>query len=335
MPRRTHASRAPTRIVPGQMAAPGRFHDHLTGDYPPFPPQLFAKRVLQRYVGVMASSSITPSAAGLRTLSHPTRLRMLGLLRLEGPATATQLAQRLELNTGATSYHLRQLAEHGFIVEDTERGDGARPVVEGRAPDAPAPTSRPASEDEDETTEAYLQTVALMYTEHAHAAPVRAPATSPGRGRTASTTSDWHLRLTPARAEQLVDALAELVDELARGGGRRRRRRHLRGQPQRVPAAGHGGPGRGRAVTGAARAALRLADRGGDLAPRHPGLDDRDPVVRADHHRVAPPRPAWSRLAEMTPLVLLQGARRPAARPGRRPPDGHHRRRRSRCSPSA
>ena len=85
---------------------------------------MFAKRYLQRYVGDMASSAITPSAAGLRTLSHPTRLRMLMLLRLDGPATATQLAQQLRLNTGATSYHLRQLADQGFIVEDAERGDG-------------------------------------------------------------------------------------------------------------------------------------------------------------------------------------------------------------------
>jgi hypothetical protein len=28
----------------------------------------------------------------------------------------------------------------------------------------------------------------------------------------ASTTSDWHLRLTAARAEQLVDRLAELIE---------------------------------------------------------------------------------------------------------------------------
>ena len=31
--------------------------------------------------------------------------------------------------------------------------------------------------------------------------------------REASTTSDWHLRLTPARAEELVDTLARLVEE--------------------------------------------------------------------------------------------------------------------------
>jgi hypothetical protein len=28
----------------------------------------------------------------------------------------------------------------------------------------------------------------------------------------ASTTSDWHLRLTPERAEQLTDALAEVIE---------------------------------------------------------------------------------------------------------------------------
>src|SRR5689334_24569704 len=75
-------------------------------------------------VAVMASDSVVrPTAAGLRALSHPTRLKILMRLRVEGPATATTLARELSLNTGATSYHLRQLAEHGFIVEDAERGD--------------------------------------------------------------------------------------------------------------------------------------------------------------------------------------------------------------------
>ncbi len=55
-------------------------------------------------------------------LAHPERLRMLGLLRIEGPATATGLADRLGLNFGATSYHLRQLAKHGFIAEADDLG---------------------------------------------------------------------------------------------------------------------------------------------------------------------------------------------------------------------
>ena len=107
--------------------------------------------------------SITPSAAGLRTLSHPTRLKMLMLLRVEGPATATTLARELSLNTGATSYHLRQLAEHGFIVEDAERGD-ARDRWWKAAHQSTRANLTDRRDDEDaESAEAYLQTVALLY----------------------------------------------------------------------------------------------------------------------------------------------------------------------------
>src|SRR5262245_28458635 len=49
----------------------------------------------------------------LRALAHPVRVKLLGLLRIEGPATATGLAEKLGLNSGATSYHLRQLAGAG------------------------------------------------------------------------------------------------------------------------------------------------------------------------------------------------------------------------------
>ena len=64
------------------------------------------------------------NSAQLRVLAHPLRSRLLGALRLHGPATSTGLAQRLETNTGATSYHLRKLAEVGLVEEDTERGVG-------------------------------------------------------------------------------------------------------------------------------------------------------------------------------------------------------------------
>lgn len=59
----------------------------------------------------------------LRGLAHPLRVRLLGLLRTYGPATATSLAAELGLTSGALSYHLRQLEKYGFIVEDRERGN--------------------------------------------------------------------------------------------------------------------------------------------------------------------------------------------------------------------
>ncbi|MCI4065432.1 helix-turn-helix domain-containing protein [Micromonospora sp. R77] len=60
----------------------------------------------------------------VRVLAHPLRLRLVGALRVHGPATATTLAQLLDTNTGATSYHLRQLADVGLVVEDPDRGTG-------------------------------------------------------------------------------------------------------------------------------------------------------------------------------------------------------------------
>lgn len=60
----------------------------------------------------------------VRTLAHPLRMRLLGSLRVDGPATATALAEKLGTNTGATSYHLRQLAEVGLVAEDPARGSG-------------------------------------------------------------------------------------------------------------------------------------------------------------------------------------------------------------------
>ena len=59
----------------------------------------------------------------VRVLAHPLRARLLTELRLHGPATATQLAERLTTNTGATSYHLRKLAEVNLVVE-TAQGVG-------------------------------------------------------------------------------------------------------------------------------------------------------------------------------------------------------------------
>ena len=156
------------------------------------------------------ATSISPSAAGLRTLSHPTRLKMLMLLRLEGPATATQLARELALNTGATSYHLRQLAEHGFIEEDAGRGDGRDRWWRAAHASTRADLDSPG-EEEAESSEAYLHTVALLYTETLmqYAGERRY---LPEPWRRASTTSDWHLRLTPETALQLVDELVEVVD---------------------------------------------------------------------------------------------------------------------------
>ncbi|MFG3712688.1 helix-turn-helix domain-containing protein [Micromonospora sp. NPDC047730] len=74
--------------------------------------------------GKSAPRSVRLDHRQVRVLAHPLRLRLLGALRVKGPATATTLAELLNTNTGATSYHLRQLAEVGLVVEDPDRGTG-------------------------------------------------------------------------------------------------------------------------------------------------------------------------------------------------------------------
>jgi DNA-binding transcriptional ArsR family regulator len=63
-------------------------------------------------------------ARSLIALAHPLRIRLRDHLRREGPATATQLARALGESSGATSYHLRMLARHGFVEPDPSLGKG-------------------------------------------------------------------------------------------------------------------------------------------------------------------------------------------------------------------
>ena len=60
----------------------------------------------------------------LRSLAQPRRQQIIQHLTLHGPATSATLARALDLNTGATSYHLRELARQGFVEEMPGEGHG-------------------------------------------------------------------------------------------------------------------------------------------------------------------------------------------------------------------
>jgi DNA-binding transcriptional ArsR family regulator len=175
---------------------------------------MFANVSLQLYGEAMEiTPSITPDAAGLKVLAHPVRLEALGMLRVEGPATATMLAQRLGLNSGATSYHLRQLAQHGFIEEDTERGNGrerwwrashraTRTSVEGLAPDDPV----------HDLHGSYLHAVADVYNDKVRRA-LDEQSSLPQAWQDVSMISDWVLRVRPEQARALLERLVEEIQE--------------------------------------------------------------------------------------------------------------------------
>ncbi len=56
-------------------------------------------------------------ATALRALAHPVRMKLVGLLRREGPLTASQAGRQIGESSGSTSYHLRQLARFGLVEE--------------------------------------------------------------------------------------------------------------------------------------------------------------------------------------------------------------------------
>jgi len=59
----------------------------------------------------------------LRALAHPIRLALIGLLRTQGPLTATRAAELLGESSASTSFHLRQLSKYG-LAEEAGGGQG-------------------------------------------------------------------------------------------------------------------------------------------------------------------------------------------------------------------
>jgi DNA-binding transcriptional ArsR family regulator len=62
--------------------------------------------------------------AAMRALAHPTRVRMMHLLRTE-PLSASELARRLQIRFGSAQYHLQALERAGIarkVAERSKRG---------------------------------------------------------------------------------------------------------------------------------------------------------------------------------------------------------------------
>jgi len=62
----------------------------------------------------------------IEALSLPVRLAMLEHVRLHGPATATECGSALDMSPAAASYHLRVLADCGFVTEIADASDGRK-----------------------------------------------------------------------------------------------------------------------------------------------------------------------------------------------------------------
>lgn len=143
--------------------------------------------------------------------SHPLRTRLLGQLRLAGPATATALARALDTNSGATSYHLRRLAEVG-LVEDTGTGSGRERVWRARHEMHTWFPSELAGEPDGE---AALTLLRAEHHRHFLELAERWQARErqwPPEWRDLAGADDWHLELDVEQLRALQRELAEVID---------------------------------------------------------------------------------------------------------------------------
>lgn len=164
----------------------------------------------------VSPADVVTEASRLQALAHPLRLRMLGLLRVEGPSTASRLGQRCGESSGLTSYHLRQLASAGFVT-DADEADLAGRQVHGRdrwwkAVSQLTYTQRPTTGDDERAAASgdYYRAVVDLYAERARAWLV-AEHTWPEQWQALSGMGDRMLRLAPDEVTALREDLAALL----------------------------------------------------------------------------------------------------------------------------
>jgi|SRR5690625_2747121 len=163
------------------------------------------------------TQDVVADTAALRGIAHPMRLRLLGLLRVYGPLTATKLAEQCEASSGLTSYHLRQLAEAGYVV-DAKPEDLAHVTDAGgrqRWWKAVARTtfaaSRPHDDEEAQAIGDEFARSALTAVSANAGRWLSVSHSWPWSWRQTATFTDVPLRLTHEEAEQLNEDIAAVL----------------------------------------------------------------------------------------------------------------------------
>ncbi|MFZ4842944.1 ArsR/SmtB family transcription factor [Mycetocola saprophilus] len=157
-------------------------------------------------------------AAALRVLAHPTRVRLLALLREHGPQTAAHLATHIDEAPGTLSYHLGKLAEAGFIESAPEaRVDRRENWWRARHELTSWSDSEVLGDPERRSASRDFQRLIGQFYATQHAAYIDSLELLEPEWIDAATTGDRVLRLT---ASELGDLSAELSELFDRWGAR-------------------------------------------------------------------------------------------------------------------
>jgi predicted ArsR family transcriptional regulator len=144
----------------------------------------------------------------LRAYAHPIRMSLIGLLRREGPKTATEAAAAIGESVASCSFHLRQLARYG-LAEEVGGGRGrAKPW---RAT-ATTTSWRSDSDDPEVAAAATVLERAILDRYHLLASTwLDHRQEQPAEWRRAGQSSDYLVRLTADEAQRLAEQYEALL----------------------------------------------------------------------------------------------------------------------------
>jgi DNA-binding transcriptional ArsR family regulator len=169
-----------------------------------------------------ASSPPPTATSALRALAHPTRLRLLGLLRIDGDATATECSAKVGESPSSCSYHLRTLARHGF-VEQVSSADGRETRWHARV--ASIDFAAGAEEDEDFQRASSLARGALLEVgDDAVRSYLAAERTFSPSWREAAAFLQTAIVATPEELDDLAERVAALLEPYQAGARKRKPR---------------------------------------------------------------------------------------------------------------
>jgi DNA-binding transcriptional ArsR family regulator len=149
----------------------------------------------------------------MRALAHPTRLRILGLLRANGPQTAATIGDVIDEAPGTISYHCTRLAGAGFIEPAPDAGTDRRERWWRATHEASVWELADALDDPERllATNALDHAVARVYAANYEAFVDLAP-TLGREWVSASSSTDRVLRLTAAELQHMGEELRQVVD---------------------------------------------------------------------------------------------------------------------------
>jgi predicted ArsR family transcriptional regulator len=144
----------------------------------------------------------------LRAVAHPTRLKLISLLRRLGPLTATQAGERIGESPSGCSFHLRSLAKWG-LVEEAGGGRGRERPWRATASGHEWPARGP-SEEVDEAGDLLTRVVVERWFEEILNWVDRRHGESRAWAN-AATANDRMIAVTPAELDEIDRRVGEIL----------------------------------------------------------------------------------------------------------------------------